>query len=83
MMDLLGTVSVQALEPVLVVRIETNPDERLAHCAWCWEKRHPDGTLYPRTWSSTMCQACEAEARCALLRRRRERTVVREGRVNG
>ncbi len=55
--------------PVLVL---TNPEERIACCAWCWPKRHPESP-YPRELSSTICPECEAEMEAQRARRRATR----------
>lgn len=45
--------------------------ERLEHCAWCWNKRHP-GKRYPEEWSSTICPDCESVMYAQLAHRKKE-----------
>ncbi len=51
----------------------TSEADRRTFCAWCWKRRHPDGTPYPEQWSSTICADCEAEILAALERTRAAR----------
>lgn len=72
-------VSSPALPGAAAVIVATNADERGAHCAWCWKRQHPNEP-YPREWSSTICEACEAEMQADIARVKAKRAAERRAR---
>jgi hypothetical protein len=64
--------------PLVVLVTTSSLEERLARCAWCWERRNP-GMPYPCEWSSTICLQCESEmdAQHARLRAARAERQAR------